>query len=579
MMPRRRFLAAAMGSMGMIPGGYLLHKRLRAETHKPPKNHALMTLAEMRALVDKGRVVVSYKGAVFDVTDFDGHPGGYGRVQMVSGCDLEPFWKVYTQHNRGHVVDCILDLYRIGTLSEADAAYQVKNSPGVVDNPYANQPEPSPHLLTNTRHPYNAEAPLRKLGESWLTPIGMHFVRNHSAVPDVDVTEYTLTVRAGEDTPPMILTLDELKTRFLKVEVTSVIQCNGNRREDFHFLKPDQPAFGPPHWVSGAISNSTWGGVRLRDILQVAGLDADGISLRKVDGPPRGSMVELVGHDSDEVGNQYCCSFPFEKAVDPFGDVLIAYEMNGQPIPKSHGYPVRCIVPGMAGARNCKFLESVAVTRNPCKGHCNWKQYAVHAPDVSLSKLCNFGKHCTELKMDPAVMEMPVQSMISSPGAWDVLAVRTGADGRMKVNVRGLAWGGAGQGINRVDVSLNGGKDFVRANLEEKPIVQRRGSEWSWVFFNKEIDLPQEMQDKLSRGQLVELELCSKALNTSWNVQPETAAPNLNPHGCCVNHWFRVPVTLDPKAKADVQAPDGDFKNKPSGGCFRRPFQHFNDPR
>lgn len=69
--------------------------------------------------------------------------------------------------------------------------------------------------------------------------------------------------------------------------------------------------------------------------------------------------VGLLGYDQDEVGNQYCCTFPFDKAVDPFGDVLVAYEMNGEPIPKPYGYPVRCIVPGHAGARNCKYLHFV----------------------------------------------------------------------------------------------------------------------------------------------------------------------------------------------------------------------------
>jgi hypothetical protein len=79
-------------------------------------------------------------------------------------------------------------------------------------------------------------------------------------------------------------------------------------------------------------------------------LDVDGISLGKVPPPPTSKgllSVGLSGYDTDEVGNQYCCSFPFEKAIDPFGDVILAFEMNGQPIPRQHGYPVRAIVPGM----------------------------------------------------------------------------------------------------------------------------------------------------------------------------------------------------------------------------------------
>ena len=88
-------------------------------------------------------------GGVFDVTDFTGHPGGYGRLQMVAGQDLEPFWKIYTQHNREHIANH-LDRYRIGQLSPADAEKQRLAS--VFPNPYLNDPEPSPDLLTNTRY-------------------------------------------------------------------------------------------------------------------------------------------------------------------------------------------------------------------------------------------------------------------------------------------------------------------------------------------------------------------------------------------------------------------------------------------
>ena len=81
----------------------------------------------------------------------------------------------------------------------------------------------------------------------------------------------------------------------------------------------------------------------------------------------------------------------------------MAYEMNGEDIPRGHGYPVRCIVPGNAGARNCKFLERVTVTSTPCAEETNWKQYAVHAPDTPLVKLLDFKEHKEELERDEAV--------------------------------------------------------------------------------------------------------------------------------------------------------------------------------
>lgn len=75
-------------------------------------------------------------------------------------------------------------------------------------------------------------------------------------------------------------------------------------------------------------------GPRLRDVLRASGMDVDSISLGKVSPPEKAIWVGLLGSDHDEVGNQYCCSFPFDKAIDPFGDVILAYEMNGEPIPR-----------------------------------------------------------------------------------------------------------------------------------------------------------------------------------------------------------------------------------------------------
>jgi sulfite oxidase len=493
---------------------------------------------------------------------------------MAAGGDLEVYWSVYTQHNRGHIED-VMAPYKIGIVSPADMK-AITAETHFDAAQYADNPEPYPDLLVNTRYPYNAEGRLAQLTDSFFTPAGKHFVRNHCAVPNIDPNEYRLTIN-GYDVQETVFTLHDLKTKFQKVDVTTVIQCNGNRREDFHYLDGKNPAFGPPHWVAGAIGCATWSGVRLRDVLKAAGMDVDAISLGQRDAHPNAQQIGLLGYDHDECGNQYCCSFPFDKAIEPFGDVIIAYEMNGEPIPRPYGYPVRCIVPGHAGARNCKYLEMVTVTDEPCRGNSNWKQYAVHAPNVPVRKIAEFERYGKELKQDPPVQEMPVQSMITSPSAGDIIAAcKTGAK---SVKVKGIAWGGGGQGINRVDVSLNNGSSWVKADVLDKPITQRRKSQWSWSFFEQEIPIPQEMRAKLEKGEAVDLVLTSKALNTAWNVQPENPEPNWNAHGCCVNHWYRVPVTVCPKASCDIKAPEGDYANKPSGGRFATRFVNTWDPK
>jgi sulfite oxidase len=539
-------------------------------------DYGFMSKGEMQKLIDNGRIVCAYKGDVYDVTEFSGHPGGVGRLQMAAGGDLEVYWKVYTQHNRGHVVEHVMAPYKIGYVSDDDMK-KITSETYYDTSAYTNDPEPYPELLINTRYPCNAEGRLSYLTDSWQTPIGRHFVRNHSAVPLIDEDEHTLTV-CGEGCKETVFSVKDLKDpkKFKKHSVTTVIQCNGNRREDYHYYDGETPAFGPPHWVAGAIGNATWSGVRLRDLIAAAGMDVDAICLRTKDAPPLAKQIGLLGADTDEVGNHYCCSFPFEKAIDPFGDCLVAFEMNGEPIPRAHGFPLRCIVPGNAGARNCKFLQHIEVTDDPCKGNSNWKQYAVHAPDVAMRKIAEFEEYKKELKEDPPVQEMPVQSLITSPCPGDIISAIKNGD--KSVYVKGIAWGGGGSGINRVDVSLDDGKTFTRARVLPKPIEQRRKSEWSWSFFEKEIPLPDDMRNRLQDGHRVELVLTSKALNSAWNMQPENASPNLNAHGCCVNHWYRVPALLCPNAKEHQHAPEGDFGNKPSGGRFATPFRNWDSP-
>lgn len=293
-------------------------------------------------MCDDGRIVVAYKGGLYDVTEFTGHPGGYGRLEMAAGGDLEVYWTVYTQHNRGHIVDVVMQPYKIGELSDEDMA-AVTAGTHYDASAYANNPEPYPDLLVNTRYPYNAEGRLATLTDSWQTPIGKHFVRNHSAVPDIDPEEYTLTVN-GEGLTETVFTLEDLKTKFEHVEVTTVIQCNGNRREDFHYIDGETPAFGPPHWVAGAIGCATWTGVRMRDVLKASGMDVDAISLRTKEPPAKAQQIGLLAYDHDENGNQYCCSFPFDKARCPVTTIpLQGSQPSHPPSPRRWTPSVTCL--------------------------------------------------------------------------------------------------------------------------------------------------------------------------------------------------------------------------------------------
>merc|ERR1712061_170234 len=212
----------------------------------------------------------------------------------------------------------------------------------------------------------------------------------------------------------------------------------------------------------------------------------------------------------------------------------------------------------------------------PCNGNSNWKQYAVHAPDVPVRKIMEFEKYKKELVVDPPVQEMPVQSLITKPSAGDILAFAK--SDRTTIKISGIAWGGGGSAVNRVDVSVDGGDTFTRANLLPRPVEQRRKSEWAWQFFEQDVEVPDSVRAKLNQGEEAELVLTSKALNGAWNVQPASPHGHVNPHGCCVNHWYKVPVKLSPSSTVDRRGEDGDFGNKPSGGKFKSPFRNHEQP-
>lgn len=169
-----------------------------------------------------------------------------------------------------------------------------------------------------------------------------------------------------------------------------------------------------------------------------------------------------------------------------------------------------------------------------------------------------------------------MQSLICQPPQNAVIGAGGGLDA---IELKGVAWSGGGSGIKRVDVSIEDGEHFTESSLY-KPVEQRRRSEWGWTLFNKRMPLTPEIKAKLAAGEKVELTLVSKAVDSSFNVQPENPKPYVNPRGTAVNHWYRVRVTLDPNvpAKAPPKNPlaehaaKGEFANVPSGGAFITDF-------
>jgi hypothetical protein len=170
------------------------------------------------------------------------------------------------------------------------------------------------------------------------------------------------------------------------------------------------------------------------------------------------------------------------------------------------------------------------------------------------------------LDQAPIVQEMPVQSLVCNPPQNSLLGGKSATD----ITVKGVAWSGGGRKVERVDVSIDGGKTWQAAELY-KPIEQRRNRHWAWTQFTQVIQLPEDLQARLKRGEQIQLDIVSKAMNSDFNVQPERMEPYWNARGVCINHWYHVNATLDPNKDKDYLRHDSNnqqWGNTPSGGHF-----------
>lgn len=297
-------------------------------------------------------------------------------------------------------------------------------------------------FILRSAHPYNLETPVRYF-DQFLTPNEAFFVRSHHEEPRVDITTWRLRV-VGLVGTELSLSLEELQG-MEKVSLTAVLQCSGNGRA--FFSKPKVP--GVP-WEKGAVGNARWAGVRLRDVLEQAGMK------------PGARHVHLQGADRpvSPTTPRFTRTLPLEKAMHP--DTILAYEMNGEPLPHLHGYPLRVIAPGWVGDDWVKWLGELTVSDVEPDNF--WFQTAYRYPTRPLKH----GEKPGPGEMAP-MEEMVVKSLIARPAAGAVL-------GRGTTPVLGVAWTGGEARISRVDVSADGGRNWAPATLlgEDLPYAWRQ---------------------------------------------------------------------------------------------------------
>ncbi|KAH1193191.1 Sulfite oxidase [Glycine max] len=356
---------------------------------------------------------------------------------------------------------------------------------------YSQEPPRHSSLLINAKEPFNAEPPRAALVASYVTPSDFFYKRNHGPIPIVEnINRYSVNVSGLVERPKQLFMKDIWMLP--KYNVTATLQCAGNRRTAMSKTKTVKGV----GWDVSAIGNAIWGGAKLSDVLELIGIP----KLTSVT-EFGGRHVEFVSIDKckEENGGPYKASIPLSQATNPEADVLLAYEMNGEPLNRDHGYPLRVVVPGVIGARSVKWLEDINIIEEECQGFFMQKDYKMFPPSVNWDNI--------DWSTRRPQMDFPVQCVICS--LEDVSTIKPG-----KVKISGYAASGGGRGIERVDVSVDGGKTWMEASRIQKsgvPYISEHASsdKWAWVLFEVTADI------------LHSTEIIAKAVDSAANVQPE----------------------------------------------------------
>jgi sulfane dehydrogenase subunit SoxC len=323
-----------------------------------------------------------------------------------------------------------------------------------------------------------------------VTPVGLHYLLIHFDIPFVDAATWRLSI-GGLVEEPLELSLDDLRAR-PATTLAVTLECAGNGRA---LLSPRAPASQP--WVLEAVGNAEWTGTRLAPLLHEAGLQSDA------------AEVVFTGLDRGVQGgveHLYERSLSLDDALRD--EVLLAYEVNGEPLPPQHGYPLRLLVPGWYGMTHVKWLRSITVGAGGFEG---WQQAEAY----------HF--HLTEEDAGTPVTRMLPRSLMIPPGIPEFLE-RTRLLDAGPCTLEGRAWSGQGM-IERVEVSTDGGETWGDAKVGEVM------TPWAWVGWQFDWDA--------TAGEHV---LSCRATDSAGNVQPGEAEWNVG--GYCNNAVQRVRVTV-----------------------------------
>jgi sulfite oxidase len=350
-------------------------------------------------------------------------------------------------------------------------------------------------MIIHNGEPFNAEPPPAALAGQPVTPIESFYSRNHGPSPDLDPASWRLHIDGLVDRE-LVLSLPDLQQRFATRTEVATLECAGNRRAELLAVRPIP---GQVPWGPATISTAAWTGVSLADVLAQAGPGAGAAHVAFTAPDVSPSVVPPQPYGS---------SIPLPKACS--GEVLLAWGMNGAPLPRIHGGPVRVVVPGYIGARSVKWVQRISVQDRPSESYFQAEDYRLLPPDAEPGP--GRGISLGPLTMTSGILCPDDDDGCLPAGPTDVIGYAFAAEGRT---------------IVRVDVSRDGGRTWSQAAVDDAP------SPWAWQLWHITLDLPAGPA-----------EVTARAWDDTGATQPEFPASLWNPAGYDNNSWARVRVDV-----------------------------------
>ncbi|GAB3259774.1 sulfite oxidase [Larkinella harenae] len=368
--------------------------------------------------------------------------------------------------------------------------------------PVAFDPNPMPgkhkDLTVLNDKPWNVETPAHLLDDP-ITPADKMFIRNNGLIPEkIDVATWKLTINGESVKAPKTYSLSDLKKRFKTYTYQLVLECAGNGRAGYF------PQTSGNQWTDGAVSCAEWTGVRLKDILADVGLKNDAVYI--------GYYGQDLHVSKDPTKPVISRGVPLKKALED--ETLVAWAMNGQDIPLTHGHPLRLVIGGWPASTSGKWLHTIAVRNKIHDGaKMTGKSYRVPINPVQPG-------------VDPPedqfriIESMPVKSLITFP--------KTGAELKSgeAIPVRGHAWAGD-RSVKTMQVSYDFGATWQECKLKAPK------NRLAWQQWTIDLKLPQKGY----------YEIWAKAVDEAGISQP-MVMPQWNPEGYCNNACHRIAVKV-----------------------------------